>query len=262
MPDSADNLPDPSPSAEPANGDPRPAALALVDEAYGARRRRRADREPLANFEHQLRSSIAAIRGAVEVLQSGAKDRPADRDRFLAHIARETTRLERLAPSMVLLARAHGPADVAAREAVALRPVLDGIAATAGLAHPAPVAVACPAKLLVATNLDLLEHALLNLTENAALHGGGGPVRIVAGEAAGQGRVAIEIHDDGPGIPEVVRRGLAERPVAGVPDAAGNGLGLSIAVQAVEAIGGTLELAAPPAGGTIARVTVPGAGAG
>ena len=49
---------------------------------------RLAERDFVTNAAHQLRSPVAAISGVVEVLQSGAKDVPEERDRFLAHLAR------------------------------------------------------------------------------------------------------------------------------------------------------------------------------
>ena len=46
-------------------------------------RRERAEREFVANAAHELRTPIAAIDGALEALELGAKEQPADRDRFL-----------------------------------------------------------------------------------------------------------------------------------------------------------------------------------
>jgi signal transduction histidine kinase len=213
----------------------------------------------LPSLTHQLRSSAAAIRGAVDVLRDGAKERPAECERFLGHIERQALRLERLAGSMLMLARVQGAGEAVERGPVALRPFLDEVAAGTRLAWAADVSVACPVGLVVSTNEDLLEHALVNLAENAARHGGGGRVRIRARDATPAGSVTIEIHDDGPGIPERDRaRVLGQAPNGWAADDGARGLGLAIARQAVDAVGGRLELNLPPGGGTTARVTLPG----
>ncbi len=102
-----------------------------------------------------------------------------------------------------------------------------------------------------------LQQVVLNLVLNAeqALVGRpGGVVRItVRGGAA----LVIEVEDNGTGLSEAARTtAFAWPPVAG--DAAGTlGLGLLVSRRLVEAAGGTLEVEAPPSGGTRAVVTVP-----
>ena len=68
---------------------------------------------------------MASIVSSVEVLNGGAKDIPEDRDRFLAHLERESGRLVRILRSLLVIARSqlgHESVDLAA---VALRPLLD-----------------------------------------------------------------------------------------------------------------------------------------
>lgn len=58
----------------------------------------------------------------------------------------------------------------------------------------------------------------------------------------------LEVHDDGPGIPESVLSNLNSGPVTG---GSGTGLGLKSARAWVESINGALEIASRPAGGTV-----------
>ena len=51
--------------------------------------------EFVANAAHELRTPLAAIVSGVEVLEAGAKELPVERDRFLAHIAREAAAARR-----------------------------------------------------------------------------------------------------------------------------------------------------------------------
>ena len=82
-------------------------ALIVVDDLTEQERRELAEREFVSNAAHELRTPLTTIIGAVEVLQAGAKEDPAERDRFLGHIEREAGRLARLARAMLTLARAH-----------------------------------------------------------------------------------------------------------------------------------------------------------
>jgi signal transduction histidine kinase len=67
--------------------------------------------------------------------------------------------------------------------------------------------------------------------------------------------LAIEISDDGPGLPEPVRSDLF-RPFAGSTRRGGTGLGLAIARDLMVAHGGDIELLATGASGTTFRLTL------
>jgi len=107
------------------------------------------------------------------------------------------------------------------------------------------------------TNPDLLEHALLNLTGNAVHHTEAGEIRVSA-HAEGD-TVTIEVGDTGPGIaPEEIGR-LFDRFYRGPTEKgrAGVGLGLPITKDAVEALGGRVEIDSVLGVGTTARVVLP-----
>ena len=104
-------------------------ALLVVDDLTEQERRELAEREFVSNAAHELRTPLTTIIGAVEVLQAGAKEDPAERDRFLGHIEREAGRLARLARAMLTLARAHSGQEPPRVEAVELAPLLRDVAA-------------------------------------------------------------------------------------------------------------------------------------
>src|SRR5262249_58428193 len=103
-------------------------ALLVVDALTEQQRRELAEREFVSNAAHELRTPLTTIIGAVEVLQAGAKENPAERDRFLGHIEREAGRLARLARAMLTLARAHSGQEQPRMEAVELAPLLRAVA--------------------------------------------------------------------------------------------------------------------------------------
>jgi signal transduction histidine kinase len=227
-------------------------ALLVVDDLTEQERRELAEREFVSNAAHELRTPLTTIIGAVEVLQAGAKEDPAERDRFLAHIERESGRLARLARAMLTLARAHSGQELPRVEAVELGPLLREVAA--GLRpHPGvAVDVEVTDGLAIETNRDLLEQALRNLGENAAKHTARGSVAL---RAYGDGNaVTVEVEDSGPGISPEVQRHVFDRFYRGERDAHGFGLGLAIVRESVRTLGGRIELDSSPGEGTVFRI--------
>jgi signal transduction histidine kinase len=73
----------------------------------------------------------------------------------------------------------------------------------------------------------------------------------------GAGRLAIAVEDDGPGIPEPVRRQVLERGFRADELVPGQGIGLAVVREMVEeAYGGTLELSETALGGARVQVVI------
>jgi signal transduction histidine kinase/HAMP domain-containing protein len=227
-------------------------ALLVVDDLTEQERRELAEREFVSNAAHELRTPLTTIIGAVEVLQAGAKEDPAERDRFLGHIEREAGRLARLARAMLTLARAHSGQEQPRIEAVELAPLMREVAA--GLQPHAGVAVdvEVAAGLSVEANRDLLEQALRNLGENAAKHTARGSVVLRAYRDGST--VTVEVEDSGPGISPEVQRHVFDRFYRGERDAHGFGLGLAIVRESVRTLGARIELDSSPGEGTVFRI--------
>jgi signal transduction histidine kinase/HAMP domain-containing protein len=227
-------------------------ALLVVDDLTEQERRELAEREFVSNAAHELRTPLTTIIGAVEVLQAGAKEDPAERDRFLAHIERESGRLARLARAMLTLARAHAGEEQPRVEAVELAPLLREVAAGLRPRDGVLVDVEVPEGLAVEANRDLLEQALRNLGENAAKHTARGSVAL---RAYGDGStVTVEVEDSGPGMSPEVQRHVFDRFYRGERDAHGFGLGLAIVRESVRTLGGRIELDSSPGEGTVFRI--------
>lgn len=221
-------------------------------------RRERAEREFVANAAHQLRTPLTTIRGAVDALQSGAKDVPRDRERFLEHIDRESARLGRLAHALLALARAQTGQEAIQHQPVELRELLENVAAGVHAQPGLELRVVCPPGLVVLTDRDLAEQAIFNLVQNAAGHTDEG--RIVVRAATEGDTVQVEIEDTGPGIAPEERDRVFDRFYRGNGRSAqGFGLGLAIVRQAVRALSGTVQIESAPGRGTTARLTFPAA---
>jgi signal transduction histidine kinase len=240
----------------PAGQGSHTAVLVLTD-LTEAERRERAEREFVANAAHELRTPIAAIASAVEVLQAGAKKIPEERDRFLEGIERQSARLGRLTRTLLALARAQTREETPRLTAIELRPLLEEAAANIEPRDEVEVAVNCPPRLAVLADRDLAEQVIANVMANAAKYTVAGKIELVARRLASSS-VAVEVRDTGPGIGLREQERVFERFYRGSdrhPD--GFGLGLAIVREAVRAMGGTVELDSLPGRGTTVRVTLP-----
>jgi signal transduction histidine kinase/HAMP domain-containing protein len=232
--------------------------ILVVTDVSVRERRERAEREFVTNAAHELRTPLATITGAIQVLQSGAKDDATERDRFLDHIEREAARLGRLTNSLLVLARAQTREEAPNLAPVELQPLLQAIAEDVQPPKEVAVTVNCPPGLEVLAERDLVEQAVSNLASNALQNTERGKVEIVARALPG-GSVALEVTDTGNGIaPERQDRIFDRFYRPDGRDPRRFGLGLAIVRQAVAALGGRIELESAVGTGTTVRITLAG----
>jgi signal transduction histidine kinase len=201
----------------------------------------RSEKELLANVSHELRSPLARIRLALELLP-----RDAAGARRLGDVERDLAELDRLIEDVLTAARLDAtglPAHLAVIDAGALladvaeRARHDPL--TAGLA----LRVEKTANVQVTADGALLRRALWNLVENAAKYGA--PPMTLSAAREGD-RVSLAVTDEGPGIAPGERehvftpfyRGEAARAAG----RHGVGLGLTLAKRIAEVHGGTLRI--------------------
>jgi len=103
---------------------------------------------------------------------------------------------------------------------------------------------------------DLVKGVLTNLLENAAQAAKPGGV-VLGVTAADSGKVAIEVHDSGPGVNAQARGTLFEPTISF--KRGGMGLGLSIARKSAVMLGGDILLVEGELGGAAFRVLLPAA---
>jgi signal transduction histidine kinase len=225
-------------------------ALLLIEDVTEEHRHDRVMREFVRNAAHQLRTPLTGIAAAVQVLQSGAKENPEERDRFLQHIERHTARLARIAHSLLILARAQSGEEPRLRS-IALARLLEQLARDAEPSPGVTLEVSCPSSLAALGEHDLLREALAALVDNAVSHTTEGVVELSATESGGD--VSIVVSDSGSGISPEHGSRLFEPFYRADSTGDGFGLGLAIAAQAVGAMKGELSLDAAPRG---ARFTI------
>ncbi len=106
----------------------------------------------------------------------------------------------------------------------------------------------------VIADQDLVKGILTNLLENAAEAAGEGG-RILGVTATAEGRVAVEVHDSGPGLSEQARASLFQPTISFKKK--GMGLGLSIARKSALLSGGDIVVVKGELGGAGFRVLLP-----
>ena len=108
-----------------------------------------------------------------------------------------------------------------------------------------------------------MEQVLLNLFQNAVYAMRGMPgaelaiaVRLTCGQEDGGRQVAVEVRDNGPGMPEEIPRHIFEPYYTTKPSGEGTGLGLFISKDIIEGHGGTIGVESDP-GRTVFTIALP-----
>ncbi len=140
----------------------------------------------------------------------------------------------------------------------ALRPLVDEVALTVGGAGADGLEWEnlVGESVRVTADHDQLFRALLNLGRNAVQAAGPDAHVWVSAETLADGRLAIDIRDNGPGLPEMAKKHLFE-PFTGSARAGGTGLGLVIVKDLVRAHGGDITLRETGPDGTTFRIVLP-----
>jgi two-component system sensor histidine kinase CreC len=213
------------------------------------------------HLTHELKSPLAGIRGAAELL---AEEPPPEmRRRFLGNIAVESTRVQELIDRLLELASLERREREVAAEDITLdqlaREVADDFVPQATKAQ-VTVVLDTEASLVARGERFLVRQALGNLLANAIAFAPAGST--VALTTRGQdGMAVITVRDHGPGIPAWAQDRLFERFYS-LPSPAngrkGTGLGLAFVREIADLHGGDVTLTNHDQGGAVAVLRLPG----
>ena len=217
----------------------------------------------VSSVSHELRTPLAQVRLFLETLRLGRWNTEQQREWLLENVDRETTRLTNLVDNVLHFSRS-GRVQGGEMEVVELAGYLEGVvAAFAPLAAARRVRFETEAApgLVARMDPDAFRQVLLNLLDNAVKYGPQGQTVRVTAAPAGEGRAAIAVEDEGPGIDpaerervwEPFRRG--EKAVGSA--AAGSGIGLSVVREIVAWHGGEARVEDGARGARVV-VTLPG----
>ncbi len=210
---------------------------------------------------HEMKSPLAAVRGAAELLRESPA--PEDRRRFLDNIQAESDRLQRLVERLLDLAALENRDALEHAEPVDLRRLAQTVIrpreSRATVADVELVALLPERAAMVHGERFLLEQALCNLLDNALdfVPRGG---RIELAVCRDDDQWLITVSDDGPGVPDYALARVFERFYSLPRPSTGrksSGLGLPFVAQVAELHGGRATLANAAAGGAVASVWIP-----
>jgi signal transduction histidine kinase len=182
------------------------------------------ERQMLAGASHELRSPLARIRMALELLADESD--PAKRGDLARRAADDIAELDALVEELLLSARAQpGVPRRPAAEIDLLTLVREEAELVGAEVKGEPLALACEAA--------MMRHLVRNLLVNARLHGGRGAIRAEVRRSGAQAVIAVE--DDGPGVPESEQERIFapfyRSPGPRSPGDTGLGLGLALVRQ-------------------------------
>lgn len=238
-------------------------------------------RQFVADASHELRTPLASIRGYAELTRRATGSREAPEPdpvtrHALGRIESEADRMTGLVEDLLLLARLDSGRPLSYGSTDLLPLVVDAISDARAADQGAPGQDArhrwrleLPAEpVTVRADPDRFQQVLVNLLANARTHTPPGTTVTVSVRppVRAGGRVALEVRDDGPGIPaellphvfERFARGDASRSRgAGTGTATGStGLGLAIVQAVVSAHGGSVRVDSEP-GRTVFVIELP-----
>ncbi len=233
------------PLAHPGTREVARISHAVAEMAHELRQRADTIADFATNVSHAFKTPLTSMRGTTELLRDHLPEMtPAERERFLGMLESDARYLERLVARLLELARAG--AAPAGREATEVAPVLDELAERFRGRGLAVEIEGQSVGLTVAMAPAALTSILANLLDNARQHGGPGVRVRLAARRGPDGRIALRVADDGPGVSPASRERVFERFFTTARDRGGSGLGLAIVRSLVESHGGVVELTSRP----------------
>jgi signal transduction histidine kinase len=210
-----------------------------------------AQRTTLRGASHELRSPLARIRMALELMRDSGGP---EIERRAAGVIEDIAELDALVEDLLLASRIEADQDLAAFEAVDL-----GALATEEAQRAKAHLEITPTR--VEGDPRLLRRLVRNLVDNAVRHGGGAEITVgVAPLAGAPGGARLWVADRGPGVPTEDRERIFApfyRGARAPADASGVGLGLALVRQIAERHGGTATCRQREGGGACFEVILP-----
>jgi heavy metal sensor kinase len=216
------------------------------------------ERQFTADASHELRTPLAAMQAILSVTRQRRRT-PAEYEQALDDLTEESEHLRSLTESLLALARADlHPIELI--EVVELSVLLGDVAESMQpLAQAKGIELTCETaiNLTIQGERDSLIRLFINLLDNAIKYTEYGSVAVSARREGDQ--VLIEISDTGVGIPVQHLPHIFERfyRVEQSRSNRGTGLGLSLALQIVQAHRGNIKVKSEPGKGTTFMIRLP-----
>jgi signal transduction histidine kinase len=231
-------------------------ALAILRDVTEDLHMQRVKAEFIANASHELKTPLTALSGYLEMLEDEEDEQV--RAEFLTDMRVQTERLQNLARTLLDLSRLDANAVIFRLEDVDLEDLLYGLRRDFGYTGRELNVNADPDVPPVQTDPNQLHRAIAILVDNALKYSDeGSPVDL---SLSRQDRgMAISVTDRGCGIPEREIPHIFDRfyRAQGSSRADGTGLGLALAHEIIDHLGGEIEVMSSPNIGSTFTVLLP-----
>lgn len=211
---------------------------------------------------HDLRTPLAAVWGAVEILAKS----PGERERSKAYQVsnRSLTAMSSMIRDLLDYTRTRlGKGIPIAPAAANLEEVCKACIAEMSLAHPqSSFGFSCTGAMDATFDRDRLHQVIANLLGNAIQHGESGS-KVILQATAEDAAITLDVTNRGPMIPQRQLQSIFEPMVQGEPETSARqrstslGLGLFIAREIVVAHGGAIKVSSCEERGTTFAVRLP-----
>ena len=218
----------------------------------------------VSNVSHELKTPLTTIRMYAEMLGEKRIEDSDKQQSYLQTIIRESQRLTRLVNNVLDFSRLEQGCKEFSKEeidlAALLHQQLDSQLMRIEDAGMQLIRQIDTASAMIVSDRDALEQIVLNLIDNAIKYAADGEsLKVDLKQRKGQWIVRIK--DNGPGIPASHRQQIFTKfhrvDNSLTARQQGSGLGLSIARQLAEGLGGSLSFCPDEAGGSCFELTLP-----
>lgn len=223
-----------------------------------AKREARARQNPSAVIAHEIRTPLALIKGAGEILEEGLTGPLNDQQRhFLRTMTENTQQVIDLTESLLTDLKLSSN-DELTTECVDIRELVATSAREMRRITTMPIHVDAPGGVLkIHANAPMIRQLVWNLLNNSLRHCAGGEAIVVSVAADEDQGALITIEDSGPGIPENEQDLIFEPFTPGSAPNPGTGIGMMVAQRIVEAHKGQIMIDSIAGRGTAIHVRLP-----
>ncbi|MDD6307831.1 MAG: ATP-binding protein [Clostridia bacterium] len=213
----------------------------------------------ISSISHDLKTPVAAVRGYIEGVQEGIADTPEKKQQYLEKAVKKTTLLTKMIEDLLLYARLDMQQIQFTPERTEIGAyVQDVLEDRAILTAVAKLENTLHRKTYVSIDRVRFARVLQNILDNANKYAGESPVTVSLYET--KASVIIAVTDTGCGIPKDAVDKIFTRFYrvndARTADGSG-GLGLAIAKQLTEGLGGKIWAVSEEGKGTSIRIALP-----
>jgi len=207
------------------------------------------ERQFTSDVSHELKTPVAVIMGQANLLKRWGKDDPAQLEKSLDTIVKESKSMSAIIENLLQISRIENGRIKPQLERFKLNELFDRLKEESLVIKPdLEFEIICPEKFYVIADKELLHQVFTVITSNSLKYCGAAdinPIRITCEAKQNADKVIISIKDNGTGFDSRTIEHAFERFYRGdeahTRSAGGSGLGLSIAKTIIESMDGTIH---------------------